>query len=159
MASNQEKALEYFKKQIGTVEGPSEWHTIDQKQINLFADATGDHQFIHVDPERAKPTPFGTTIAHGFLTLSLLPFLQGKLPPGNREGYQGHVMGVNYGLDKVRFPAPVPVDSRVRITRELVEAEGKGGNAIQTKHVVTVEIEGGKRPACVAESLTRLVYG
>ncbi len=158
MASNVENALEYFKKQIGVTEGPSEWHTIDQKQVNLFADATGDHQFIHIDPERAKATPFGGTIAHGFLTLSLLPYLQGKLPPGDRSGYQGLVMGVNYGLDKVRFPAPVRVGSRVRITRELAEAEIKGGNSVQTKHVVTVEIEGGQRPACVAEALTRFVY-
>jgi len=158
MSSNQAKALEYFKKQIGTVEGPSEWHKIEQQQINAFADATGDHQFIHIDPERAKATPFGTTIAHGFLTLSLLPFLQGKLPIGDRTPYQGLLMGVNYGLDKVRFPSPVPVGSRVRITRELVEAEGKGGNSIQTKHVVTVEVEGSDRPGCVAEALTRYVY-
>src|SRR5688572_26890683 len=93
--SNQQAALERLKKQIGTTDGPSDWHAIDQKQINLFADATGDHQFIHIDPERAKATPFGGTIAHGFLTLSLLPFLQGKLRAGDPAVYQGLAMAVN----------------------------------------------------------------
>jgi acyl dehydratase len=158
MASNQEQALERLKKQIGTTDGPSDWHTIDQKQINLFADATGDHQFIHIDPERAKATPFGGTIAHGFLTLSLLPFLQGKLRAGDPAVYQGLAMAVNYGLDKVRFPSPVKTGSRVRLKRQLVSAEPASGNAVQTKHVCTIEIEGADKPACVAESLTRFFY-
>jgi acyl dehydratase len=156
--SHQLQALEKLKKQIGTTDGPSDWYTIDQKQVNLFADATGDHQFIHIDPERAKATPFGGTIAHGFLTLSLLPFLQGKLPPRDPSVYQGLAMAVNYGLDKVRFPSPVRTGSRVRLKRELVSAEPAGGNAVQTKHVCTIEIEGIEKPACVAESLTRFFY-
>ena len=159
MAGNAEKALEIFSVQIGSEDPPSDWHPVDQAQINLFADATGDHQFIHVDPERAKETPFGTTIAHGFLTLSLLPFLQSKLAPTSPEAYQGVVMGINYGLNKVRFPAPVKVDSRVRIRRELVGAELANPSTIQLTHKATIEIDGQTKPGCVAETLTRLVYG
>jgi acyl dehydratase len=159
MASKAETALERFKKQIGKVDPPSREHKVEQKQINLFADATGDHQFIHVDPERAaKLSPYKVTIAHGFLTLSLLPFLQSSMPPADPEAYQGVVMGVNYGLDKVRFPAPVKVDSTVRAVRELVSAELAAPNTIQLKHKVTVEIVGEPKPACVAEFLTRLIY-
>lgn len=159
MASKAETALERFKKQIGKTDGPSAEHQVDQKQINLFADATGDHQFIHVDPEKsAKLSPYKVTIAHGFLTLSLLPFLQGSIPSSDPEAYQGVVMGVNYGLDKVRFPAPVKVNSKVRATRELTEAELVAPNTIQLKQRVTVEIVGEPKPACVAEFLTRLIY-
>ncbi len=158
MASDTEKALETFQKQIGQEEPAGGWHQVDQSQINLFADATGDHQFIHVDPERAKQTPFGTTIAHGFLTLSLLPFLQAKMTPASPEAYQGVSMGINYGLNKVRFPAPVKVDSRVRARRELVGAELVNPSTIQLAQKVTVDIEGEAKPACVAEFLTRLVY-
>jgi acyl dehydratase len=111
MASNAEKALEIFQKHMGEEEGVGEWHTVDQKQINQFADATLDHQFIHVDPEKsAKLSPYKVTIAHGFLTLSLVVPLGGSIPPVDPTAYQGVVMGVNYGLDKVRFPAPVKVD-------------------------------------------------
>jgi len=159
MPSKAEIALERFKKQIGKVDGPGQPHKIEQSQINLFADATGDHQFIHVDPERAaKLSPYKVTIAHGFLTLSLLPFLQGSIPPADPEAYQGLVMGVNYGLDKVRFPAPVKVDSSVRATRELVEATLVAPNTLQLKQKVTVEIVGDSKPGCVAEFLTRLIY-
>ena len=159
MPTNAEKALELWKKMEGKEEGAGDWHTIDQKQINLFADATGDHQFIHVDPERAaKLSPYKVTIAHGFLTLSLLPFLQSSIPPADPEAYQGLVMGVNYGLDKVRFPAPVKVDSSVRATRELVEATLVAPNTLQLKQKVTVEIVGEPKPGCVAEFLTRLIY-
>ncbi len=159
MPSPAQQALEIFQKQIGQEDPPSDWHAVGQAQINLFADATGDHQFIHVDPERAKQTPFGTTIAHGFLTLSLLPFLQSKLPPSAPEAYQGVVMGINYGLNKVRFPAPVKVDSKVRARRELVAAEAPNPSTLQLTHKVTIEIDGEAKPACVAETLTRLVYG
>ena len=159
MPSHAETALERFKTQIGKVDGPSQPHKIEQSQINLFADATGDHQFIHVDPERAaKLSPYKVTIAHGFLTLSLLPHLQSSIPPADPEAYQGVVMGVNYGLDKVRFPAPVKVDSSVRATRELVAAELVAPNTIQLKQKVTVEIVGEPKPGCVAEFLTRLIY-
>jgi len=159
MASKAEVALERFQKQIGKVDGPGKAHKIEQSQINLFADATGDHQFIHVDPERAaKLSPYKVTIAHGFLTLSLLPFLQGSIPQSDPEAYQGLVMGVNYGLDKVRFPAPVKVDSSVRATRELVEVTQVAPNTLQLKQKVTVEIVGESKPGCVAEFLTRLIY-
>ncbi len=159
MASNAEKALAVFQKHLGAEEGVGQWHTVDQAQINAFADATLDHQFIHVDPEKAaKLSPYKVTIAHGFLTLSLVVHLGGSIPPVDPEAYKGIAMGVNYGLDKVRFPAPVPVDSKVRARRKLVSAELKAPNTIQIKQEVSVEVEGGSKPACVAETLTRLVY-
>jgi acyl dehydratase len=159
MPTNAEAALSILKKSIGAEEGVGEWFTVDQDQINLFADATYDHQFIHVDPERAaKMSPYKTTIAHGFLTLSLLPHLGSSIPRRDVEAYQGLAMGINYGLDKVRFPSPVKVNSRVRARRTLVEVELKNPSTIQTKQLVTIEIEGEDKPACVAESLTRLVY-
>ena len=139
-------------------EGVGEWHTVDQKQINLFADATLDHQFIHIDPEKsAKLSPYKVTIAHGFLTLSLLPHLSGGIPQPEPKALEGLVMAVNYGLDKVRFPAPVPVDSKVRARRTLVAADLKG-TSVQLKQLVTIEIDGNEKPACVAESLTRFNY-
>ncbi len=154
-----EEALELFKKRIGESEGPSKPHKIEQSQINLFADATGDHQFIHIDPEKsAKLSPYKVTIAHGFLTLSLVPYLSGSIPVGDNAAYQGVVMGVNYGLDKVRFPSPVPVNSTVVATRELVSADLVAPNTIQLKQKVVIGIEGADKPACVAESLTRLIY-
>ncbi len=159
MASKAEEALEKFHKQVGSEEGVSSWHKVDQSQINLFAEATGDHQFIHVDPERAAElSPYKVTIAHGFLTLSLLPYLGGSIQPLDPSAFQGVVMGVNYGLDRVRFPAPVKVDSNVRARRELISAELKAPNTIQLKQKVTIEVEGEEKPACVAESLTRLIY-
>ncbi len=158
MPSNAESAAEVFKKSIGSEETPGAWHEVKQDQINLFADATGDHQFIHVDPERAKATPFGTTVAHGFLTLSLLPFLQATIPALDPAGYQGLAMGVNYGLNRVRFPNPVKVDSKVRAKRVTAAVELVGPNALQLTQNVTIEIEGETKPACVAEFLTRLMY-
>jgi acyl dehydratase len=152
-------ALELWKKHIGSEEGVGEWFAIDQARINAFADATLDHQFIHIDPEKAaKLSPYKVTIAHGFLTLSLLPYLGGKIPPIEPAAYQGIVMGVNYGLDKVRFPSPVKVGARVRARRTLAEAVATGRNAIQLKQIVTIEVEGESKPACVAEALTRLIY-
>ena len=154
-----EQAMERFQACVGEVEGPGEWHAVGQNQINLFADATGDHRFIHVDPEKcAQLSPYKVPIAHGFLTLSLLPFLQQSVPNAAPEAYQGMVMGVNYGLDRVRFPSPVKVDSRVRASRELVSADEVAPNTIQLKQKVSVEIEGEPKPACVAEFLTRLIY-
>ncbi len=131
--------------------GHGEWHEITQAEINLFADATGDHQWIHVDLEKAAAGPFGAPVAHGYLTLSLIPLLV-------RDIYtvQGLSMGVNYGLNKVRFPSPVVVGSRVRAGAELAEitdvAQGK-----QAVVRVTVEIEGNPKPACVAETVVLLV--
>ncbi|HVW89845.1 MAG TPA: MaoC family dehydratase [Gaiellaceae bacterium] len=133
---------------VGDVYGPSSWIEIPQEKIDAFADATGDHQWIHVDPEKAKDGPFGTTIAHGYLTLSLLPVASYEVVP--RQGG----MGINYGLNKVRFPSPVPVGSRVRATFEVVEMDEQdwGGQATMR---ATVEREGGDKPVCVAETVFR----
>ena len=159
MASKAETALEKFQKLVGSEEGVGDWQDVDQTKINLFADATGDHQFIHVDPVRAAElSPYKVTIAHGFLTLSMIPALGQSIPPPDPSAYEGVVMGVNYGLDKVRFPAPVKVDSRVRARRELMSAELKAPNTIQLKQRVTIEVEGEDKPACAAETLTRLIY-
>ena len=128
----------------------SDWLTITQQQVNLFADATGDHQWIHVDPERAAAGLFGGTIAHGFLTLSLLP----KFFESSFEIVESR-MGVNYGLNKVRFMAPVPVGSRLRARMKLLSAEPIEGNGLQMAWEVTVEREGAAKPVCVAESLVR----
>ncbi|GAB3687774.1 MaoC family dehydratase [Saccharopolyspora tripterygii] len=131
--------------------GTSEWLTITQEQVNTFADATHDHQWIHVDVEKAQQGPFGTPIAHGFLTLSLLPKL-------NSETFRvdNVRMGINYGLNKVRFPSPVPVGARVRSTTELIDVtEIEGGLQLAVK--ATVEIEGADKPACVAEFLSRVL--
>ncbi|MFO1287088.1 MAG: MaoC family dehydratase [Rubrivivax sp.] len=130
--------------------GLSDWIEVDQRRIDLFADATEDHQWIHVDPARAAAGPFGTTVAHGFLTLSLLApmFASAFRVDGVR-------MGINYGLNKVRFPAPVRVGSRVRGRFVLLAYEPIEGNGVQLTVRVTVEMEGSDKPACVAESVTR----
>jgi len=152
-------ALEHWRKRVGTEEGVGEWFAVDQTRINAFADATLDHKFIHIDPEKAaKLSPYRVTIAHGFLTLSLIPYLGGKIPPAEPAAYQGVVMGINYGLDKVRFPSPVKVGARIRARRSLAEAELIGRSTIQLKQIVTIEVEGESKPACVAETLTRMVY-
>ena len=159
MSSKAEEALEIFQGYLGKEEGVGEWHTVDQKQIDLFADATLDHQFIHVDPEKsAQLSPYKVTIAHGFLTLSLIVHLGKSIAPVDAKAYAGLVMGVNYGLDRVRFPNPVVVNSRVRARRTLASAELKAANTIQTQQTVSVEIDGEAKPACVAETLTRLIY-
>ncbi|EXU68481.1 MULTISPECIES: MaoC family dehydratase [Streptomyces] len=141
-----------LRSAVGEELGPSDWLEVDQKRIDLFADATGDHQWIHVDPEKAAAGPFGTTIAHGYLTLSLLPLFTPQL-----LRVEGVRMGINYGVNKVRFPSPVPVGSRLRATGRIVEAaEVKDG--LQMTLTVTLEREGGDKPACVAESVVRF-YG
>ena len=134
---------------VGEQLGYTDWVEIDQKRIDLFADATGDHQWIHVDPEKAAAGPFGTTIAHGYLTLSLLPILVPQLIM-----VEGVRMGINYGTNKVRFPSPVPVGSRVRATATVTDvADTKEGFQLTT--TVTIEREGGDKPVCVAESVSR----
>jgi acyl dehydratase len=159
MPTNSEQAIEIFNKHLGAEEGTGEWHHVTQEQINQFADATLDHQFIHIDPEKsALLSPYKVTIAHGFLTLSMVVHLGGSVPRLADEAYKGVVMGVNYGLDKVRFPNPVKVDSKIRAKRELVSAELKNPTTIQLKQRVTVEIEGEAKPGCVAEQLSRLIY-
>lgn len=138
---------------IGTELGISEWFGIDQARINAFADATVDHQFIHVDEARAAQTPFGSTIAHGLLTLSLLPHLVSKI--GARM--ERVVMGLNYGFDKVRFLAPVKVNSRVRGRVKLLEVQEKNPGQFLIKQEITVDIEGESKPALIAEWLTMIV--
>ncbi len=137
---------------VGRQLGASEWLTIEQPRIDLFAEATGDDQWIHVDPERARTGPFGSTIAHGYLTMSLVNYFLPQIVEVRNIS-----MGVNYGADKLRFPAPVPVGSRIRGQGEIVEAEEVKGGAIQVKIRVTVEIEGGERPACVVDTISRFV--
>ncbi|MEU8523496.1 MaoC family dehydratase [Streptomyces sp. NBC_01216] len=137
---------------VGEQLGHSDWLEIDQKRIDLFADATGDHQWIHVDPERAATGPFGRTIAHGYLTLSLLPALVPQI-----MRVEGMRMGINYGTDKVRFPSPVPVGSRLRASAVLTEVTEAGGG-VQVTATVTVEREGGDKPVCVAESVSRYYF-
>ena len=133
--------------------GPTDWLEITQQRIDQFADATGDHQWIHVDPQRAKDGPFGATIAHGYLSLSLANYFLPQLMT-----VENIAMGVNYGCEKVRFPAPVPVGSRLRGVGEVISAEEvKGG--VQVVVRVTVEIEGGERPACVVDTISRFYPG
>lgn len=141
--------LQDLAPRVGQEIGVSDWVTVDQKRIDLFAQATGDHQWIHVDPVRAAKGPYGGTVAHGFLTLALLPELgQAALQIGDVR------MGINYGLNKVRFPAPVKSGARVRGRFKLLALEPLLGGAQLTMEV-TIEIEGGDKPACVAESLSR----
>lgn len=143
-------SLDELRKAAGTSLGYTDWMEVDQARIDTFADATGDHQWIHVDPERAAAGPFGTTIAHGYLTLSLLPALTAGM-----VRVEGARMGVNYGLNRVRFPAPVPSGSRVRALVEVVEVTEIDGGA-QVVATVTVEREGGDKPVCVAETVSRV---
>lgn len=157
MGTNAENAFALFQAAIGQEEGVGEWFTVDQERINQFADVTLDHQFIHVDPEAAKATPFGTTIAHGFLTLSLLTHLDASIPKGDPARFVGIVMGLNYGFEKVRFVSPVKVGSRIRARATLAAAELKGP-WIQTTRTMTVEIEGETKPAMVADWITRIMY-
>lgn len=135
---------------IGQEVGVSDWFEIDQDRINKFAEATGDFQYIHIDPERAAQTPFGTTIAHGFLTLSLMSMLSAD---NGGIKLENSVMGINYGLDKVRFINPVKVGGKIRARFELASAEEKKPKHYLLKHNVTVEIEGEDKPALIAEWL------
>jgi acyl dehydratase len=156
--SKAEKAFELLKAAVGETEGTSDWLEITQERINQFADVTEDHQFIHVDPEQAaKLSPWGVTIAHGFLTLSLLVKLSATIQQP-MERFDGLVMGVNYGFDKIRFIAPVKVNSRIRCTSVLTSVEQKDENTLQYTRTMTVEIEGETKPALVAEWITRLTY-
>ena len=135
---------------VGQSLGESEWLEITQSRIDQFAEATGDHQWIHVDPERAKDGPFGQCIAHGYLTQSLVNFFLPQIVE-----VQGISMGVNYGADRVRFPAPVPVGSSIRGQGELIAAEETRDGGIQATIRVTVEIQGGERPGCVIDTISR----
>jgi acyl dehydratase len=146
------ESVEALRGAVGTHLGFGDWVEITQERIDRFADATGDHQWIHVDPERAKHGPFGTTIAHGYLTLSITNLFLPKLlrVPSAK-------LGLNYGANKVRFPAPVPVGSRVRMGAEIIDVQDvPGGAQVTTRN--TVEIDGGEKPACVVEALSRFVF-
>jgi acyl dehydratase len=134
---------------IGQEMGPTEWQRIDQKRVDLFAEATGDHQWIHVDPEKAANGPFGTTIAHGYLTLSLIPSFSSQL-----FSVEGVKMGVNYGVNKVRFPSIVPVGSRLRASARVADVSDVPGGVQLVTHI-TVEREDGDKPVCVAETVAR----
>lgn len=136
---------------VGSELGTSEWMTVTQARIDGFADATDDHQWIHVDPERAKDGPFGATVAHGYLTLSLVNRFLPEIVDVHMK------MGVNYGTDKVRFPAAVPVGSRIRGRGELTDAREVSGG-VQATIRVTVEIDGGERPACVVDTINRYYF-
>lgn len=157
MSENAAKAYEIYQSELGSTLGTGEWLTIDQERVNQFADVTDDHQFIHVDPERAAQTPFGGPIAHGFLTLSLLVPLTSSIPQGDPAKFQGVMMGVNYGFDKIRFINPVRVGKQVRASAVLSDVQLKG-NQIQTTRTITVEIDGEEKPALVAEWITRAFY-
>ena len=145
--------IDELKAKVGEELGVSDWHEVTQEAINKFADVTGDHQFIDVDVERAKETPFGGTIAHGYYTLSLMPQFSYAM-----FKFEGFAFGINYGLNKVRFPAPLPVGSKVRMRAELQSVDDiPGGLQITTK--ATFETDAGDKPVCVAESLARVYSG
>jgi acyl dehydratase len=141
--------IDELKSKVGDHVGYSDWHEVTQEQVNLFADATGDHQWIHIDVEKAKAGPFGGPIAHGYLTLSLTPVLLAEV-----MAVTGISMGVNYGLNKLRFPSPVPVGSKLRAGAKLLEVTDVSGG-VQVAIEVTFEVEGGTKPVCVAEVLFR----
>ena len=156
MATNLENAYAALQDRIGTSSTPTEWFEVTQDRINDFAEVTMDHQWIHIDEERSKNGPFGTTIAHGHLTLSIM----GHLPRVAVEigpRLEGQKLSINYGFNKVRFPAPVPVGAKIRTTSTLKTVEIKGG-MIETMNEIVVEVEGQEKPCCVAESLGRLVF-
>lgn len=142
-----------LEKAVGQEIGPTEWFMIDQARVSGFADDTEDHQWIHVDPERAKAGPFGGPVAHGFLTLSLIPYLMGEL-----RRVEGVRMGVNYGLDRVRFPSPVLVGRRIRARATVTSLDKIAGDAVQMVTLVTIEVEGSQKPACVAEMVSRYYF-
>jgi acyl dehydratase len=145
--------IDDIKARIGQELGVSDWLEVTQETIDRFADVTGDHQWIHVDPERAKATPFGGTIAHGYLTLALAPRFSYEI-----YTIEGVAFALNYGLNRVRFVSPLPVDSRVRMRAGIASVEDIPGG-VQLANTLTFEREGGEKPVCVAESLTRLYSG
>ena len=145
--------IDELRAKVGEELGVSEWHEVTQDAINAFADATGDHQWIHVDPERAAQTPWGSTIAHGLYTLSIGPKFTFDM-----FTIEGFAFGLNYGYDRVRFPAPLPVGARLRMRATLASVTDIPGGA-QITIVQTFEVEGGAKPVCVAESLARVYVG
>jgi len=154
--TNLKNAYEVMSARIGEERTPSEWFEITQERVNDFADVTMDHQWIHVDPERAAAGPFGGPIAHGALTLSIMSFLPRDDSPG-LPALAGQKLTINYGFDKVRFPAPVPVGAKIRTRSTLKRVEIKG-TMLEIMNEVVVEVEGAAKPSVVAESLARLVF-
>jgi acyl dehydratase len=145
------EGIDQLKELVGKTVGPSEWREVTQEQIDAFAELSGDDQWIHVDVERAeRESPFGTTVAHGNLTLSMIDGMRRELLVST-----GFKLGVNYGWNKVRFPAPVPTGSRVRASVEVLTVDDVGGGWFQVTQRWTVEVEGNEKPACVAESVGR----
>lgn len=139
---------------MGREAGPGPWHEVTQQQVDLFADATGDHQWIHTDPQRARrESPFGGPVAHGFLTLSLLPMLTSEI-----SRFEGVKARVNYGLNRVRFTGPVPVGARLRIRAVLGEVDQEPDGGVKVAWRVTFEVEGAAKPVCVAETLAKLYF-
>jgi acyl dehydratase len=138
---------------VGQEIGPTDWFEVDQQRVNGFADDTEDHQWIHVDPERAAKGPFGGPVAHGFLTLSLIPYFSSQL-----RTVDNVTMGVNYGLDRVRFPAPVRVGSRIRARATIKSLDKLSDEAVQLVTRVTIELEGSEKPACVADMVSRYYF-
>lgn len=151
-------ALNDLQSKVGTETDLSDWYAVTQEKINAFADATGDHQWIHVDPERAsRESPFGAPVAHGYFTLSLIPHLAGRVDP-DKPLYPNVRLSVNYGLNRVRFPHPVPAGSRIRARTVLQSVEEVKGNGLQLVNKVTLEIDGEEKPACVAETVSRMYF-
>jgi acyl dehydratase len=148
-------SIDELRQKVGQEVGVSQWFDIDQKRIDVFADVTEDHQFIHVDPVAAKTSPFGGTIAHGFLTLSMLS----KLANSSLPSLKGRTMGVNYGFDKVRFVAPVPAGSRIRARFKLAELVQRSDKEWMMRYGVSIEIEGKDKPALIADWLTLSAVG
>ena len=158
MSTHGEQAYELYRAAIGRHEGTGEWLVVDQARIDAFADITEDRQFIHVDPEACKTlSPWGVTIAHGFLTLSLLSRMLETVPQPP-ERLAGMVMAINYGFEKVRFLNPVKVDSRVRVSSVVAAVEPKDAHTVQVTRTLTVEIDGEAKPALVADWVLRSVY-
>ncbi len=152
-----DELIKFLQPKLDTEIHVGPWLGIDQGRIDRFAEVTGDVQWIHTDPERAaRESPYGATVAHGYLTLSLLPYLtESNHPDFFQKNYPGMRMRVNYGLNRVRFPAPVVVGSRIR-ARTVLQGVEKAGEAVQLTYLITVEIEGGDKPACVAEFIARI---
>jgi acyl dehydratase len=153
------RAIDLLRARIGEEEPPSDWYLVDQDQIDRFASATADHNFMHVDPDEARlRSPYGVTVAHGFLTLALISHFVKQVPARTPDPYAGVVARINRGLNRVRFVAPVRVNARIRGRCTLVAAERKNATSLDVAYGVTVDIEHQERPACVAEYLLRLVY-
>ncbi len=155
---SRQAALADLLSKIGVESLASDWLAITQEMINDFADVTRDHQWIHIDPQRAaRDSPFGATVAHGFFTLSLIPHLTGMVEP-DRPRYPGVALTVNYGLNRVRFPHPLLAGQRIRARTQLQSVEEVRGNGLQMVHQVTVDVEGEQKPTCVAEMVSRLYF-